>query len=307
VVHGSASAPFHRQRVLRALSISQQRHSLPHFPTVVPPSPPTGDRAIPPFPTATTRPAWRIPEIALSPPDPAWRTPETTPFTLRHRGHRIPHTRAPAWRIHSTNARNGAACVHVPTGDQAIHHRSAPTLIILASPRRYSRQVGLQGGPPLTAPRSPRPPLGPRRDMRLPSPTRCSLLRTSQSRRSTPPPCCDPLPCVPMMLEGKSYLVPRSLLSSCEIETQWAYFAHEVHGGKRLAPEDCEVEDLDKADVGGKRSKPPSPQPHTPDISEGRGSSRHASGCGEQQGTGSNPMNSIDRDLTLNSLLRTIE
>jgi hypothetical protein len=115
-----------------------------------------------------------------------------------------------------------------------------------------------------------------------------------------------PLPCVPMMLEGKSYLVLCSLLSS-KTETQWAYLAHEVHGGKRLAPEDCEVEDLDEADGGGKCSKPPSPQPHTPDISEARGSSRHASGCREQQGTGSNPMNSIGRDLTLNCLLRTIE
>ena len=38
-----------------------------------------------------------------------------------------------------------------------------------------------------------------------------------------------------MMLEGKSYLVPRSLLSSCKTETQWAYLAHEVLGGKRLA------------------------------------------------------------------------
>jgi hypothetical protein len=65
-----------------------------------------------------------------------------------------------------------------------------------------------------------------------------------------------------MMLEGKSYLVPCSLLSS-KTETQWAYLAHEVHGGKRLAPEDCEVEDLDEADGGGKCSKPPSPQSHT--------------------------------------------
>ena len=103
------------------------------------------------------------------------------------------------------------------------------------------------------------------------------------------------------MLEGKSYLVSRSLPSSCEPETEWAYLAHEVLSGKRPAPEDVEVEDLDEADGGGKRSKPPSPQPHTPDISEGHGSSRHASGCGEQQGTGSNPMNSIGRDLTINS------
>jgi hypothetical protein len=107
-----------------------------------------------------------------------------------------------------------------------------------------------------------------------------------------------------MMLEGKSYLVSRSLPSSCEPETEWAYLAHEVLSGKRPAPEDVEVEDLDEADGGGKRSKPPSPQPHTPDICEGHGSSRHASGCGEQQGTGSNPMNSIGRDLTINCLLR---
>ncbi|CAM0147491.1 unnamed protein product [Urochloa decumbens] len=103
-----------------------------------------------------------------------------------------------------------------------------------------------------------------------------------------------------MMLEGKSYLVSRSLPSSCEAETEWAYLAHEVLSGKRPAPEDVEVEE---AEGGGKRSKPPSPQPHTPDITEGHGSSRHASG-GEQQATGSNPINSIGRDLTINCLLR---
>jgi hypothetical protein len=117
---------------------SPARSPLPHPPETVP---------FPPSPPWPPDLAWRTPEIALSPPDPAWRTLETTPFTLSHRDHRIPYTRAPAWRIHSANARNGATRVHVPTGDRAIHHRSAPTLIILASPRRYSRQVGLQGGP----------------------------------------------------------------------------------------------------------------------------------------------------------------
>ncbi|KAG2554425.1 hypothetical protein PVAP13_9KG610500 [Panicum virgatum] len=102
-----------------------------------------------------------------------------------------------------------------------------------------------------------------------------------------------------MMLEGQSYLVSRSLPSSCEPETEWAYLADQVLSGKRPAPEDVE-----EADGGGKRSKPPSPQPHTPDITEGHGSSRHASGGGEPQGTGSNPINSIGRDLTINCLLR---
>jgi hypothetical protein len=62
-----------------------------------------------------------------------------------------------------------------------------------------------------------------------------------------------------MMLEGKSYLVSRSLLSSCETETQWAYLAHDVLGGERPTPEDVEVKDLDEADGDDKRSKPTSP------------------------------------------------
>ncbi|KAL6660190.1 hypothetical protein ACP70R_002312 [Stipagrostis hirtigluma subsp. patula] len=108
-----------------------------------------------------------------------------------------------------------------------------------------------------------------------------------------------------MMLEGKTCLVSRSLPSSCEAETEWAYLAHEVLIGKRPAPEDVDVEDMEEADGGGKRSKPPSPQPHTQDISESHGSIiRHAPGGGEQNGTGSNLMGSIGRDLIINCLLR---
>lgn len=110
-----------------------------------------------------------------------------------------------------------------------------------------------------------------------------------------------------MMLEGNSCLISRSLPSSCEPESQWAYLSHEVLNGKRPAPEDAEAEDMDEVDFGGgKRSKPPSPQPHTPDISEGHGSSRHvaASGGGEEHGNGSSLIGAIGHDLTINCLLR---
>jgi hypothetical protein len=107
-----------------------------------------------------------------------------------------------------------------------------------------------------------------------------------------------------MLLEGKTCLVSRSLPSSCEQESEWAYLPDEVLRGKRPAPEDMEVEDL-YSDGSGKRSRPPSPQPHTPDISECRGGhSRHASaGGGEQYGSGSNLIGSIGRDLTISCLL----
>ncbi|KAG8073640.1 hypothetical protein GUJ93_ZPchr0006g42262 [Zizania palustris] len=109
-----------------------------------------------------------------------------------------------------------------------------------------------------------------------------------------------------MMLEGNSCLISRSLPNSCEAESEWAYLAHEVLNGKRPAPEDAEAEDKEEVDGGGgKRSKPPSPQPHTPDISEGHGSSRHASsGGGEQHGNGSSLIGAIGRDPTINCLLR---
>lgn len=121
-----------------------------------------------------------------------------------------------------------------------------------------------------------------------------------------------------MMLEGQSCLVSRSLPAACcDPDSDWAYLAHEVSvlGGKRPAPEDdFQAQDMDDADGGnsssGKRSKSPSPQPHTPDITEGHGSSRHVSsasgggGGGDQQGSGSNLIGEIGRDLSINCLLR---
>jgi hypothetical protein len=64
--------------------------------------------------------------LRSSRPDPAWRTPKTTSFPASPLWPPDPawHTRAPAWRIHSANAQNGAASIHVPIGDRAIHHRS---------------------------------------------------------------------------------------------------------------------------------------------------------------------------------------
>jgi hypothetical protein len=60
----------------------------------------------------------------------------------------------------------------------------------------------------------------------------------------------------------------------------------------------------DDADDGGKRSKSPSPQPHTPDITEGNGSSHHvSSGDHQQQGFESNLIGEIGRDLSMNCLL----
>jgi hypothetical protein len=133
--HGSASAhPLSprrearqsRQRVLRAPPISQRRARQTLFPTAVPPSPPTGDRALPlPHSSHRIRHGTHL-RLRSSPPDPAWRTPETTPFPPSPPWPPDPawHTRAPAWRIHSANARNRAASIHVPIGDRTIHHRS---------------------------------------------------------------------------------------------------------------------------------------------------------------------------------------
>jgi hypothetical protein len=56
-----------RQRVLRAPPISQQRVRQTLFPTAVPPSPPTGDYALPPSPQRPPDPAWHTPEIAFFP------------------------------------------------------------------------------------------------------------------------------------------------------------------------------------------------------------------------------------------------
>jgi hypothetical protein len=80
-----------------------------------------------------------------------------------------------------------------------------------------------------------------------------------------------------MMLEGQSHLVPRPLLAGCcDPDSDWAYhLAHEVSvlSGQRPAPEDGFQDMDDEADGGGNRSKSPSPQPHTPDITKGHGSS----------------------------------
>jgi hypothetical protein len=122
-------AYFHRQRVLRAPPISQRRAIIARqtlFPTTVPRPHPLETAPFPPSPPRPPDPAWHTPEIAFFP----------TESSLAHTGdHALPpsppwppdpawHMRAPAWHIHSANARNGAASIHVPTGDRAIHHRS---------------------------------------------------------------------------------------------------------------------------------------------------------------------------------------
>jgi hypothetical protein len=113
-----------------------------------------------------------------------------------------------------------------------------------------------------------------------------------------------------MMLEDQSCLVPRSLPAACcDPDSDWAYHEIPVLTGKRPAPED-DFQDMDDddADGGGKRSKSPSPQPHTPDITEDHGSSRHVSSGDQQQqqqqGSGTNLIGEIGRDLSINCLLR---
>ncbi|KAF0921264.1 hypothetical protein E2562_003073 [Oryza meyeriana var. granulata] len=89
-------------------------------------------------------------------------------------------------------------------------------------------------------------------------------------------------------------------------------FGKELIGGsrKRAAPEDVDdVEDLglEEVDGGGKRSKPPSPQPHTPDIREAHAPGRRAAaaGGGEQNSSGGgNLIGEIGRDLSINCLLK---
>jgi hypothetical protein len=97
-----------------------------------------------------------------------------------------------------------------------------------------------------------------------------------------------------------SCLAPRN----CETESQWV---EEVlcGGRKRRAPED-EVQKVDEFGCG-KRSKPPSPQPHTPDIREAHAPCRRgtvaASGV-EKSGGGGNLIGEIGRDLSINCLLK---
>ncbi|XP_062205463.1 F-box/kelch-repeat protein SKIP11-like [Phragmites australis] len=89
-------------------------------------------------------------------------------------------------------------------------------------------------------------------------------------------------------------------------ESQWAegLLGGGGVGHKRRAPEDSveEVQELDEADCcgGGKRSKPSSPQPHTPDIREAHAPCRRI----VVAGGGGNLIGEIGRDLSISCLLR---
>ncbi|TVU30988.1 hypothetical protein EJB05_22649 [Eragrostis curvula] len=113
-----------------------------------------------------------------------------------------------------------------------------------------------------------------------------------------------------MALQGvDSCLAPHAPLGLCEMVSQCLEGV--LSGGrKRRAPEDAEdeVQEMYESDGGcGKRSKPPSPQPHTPDIREAHtpGRLRTVAASGEgQSGGGSNLIGEIGRDLSINCLLK---
>ncbi|CAN6293643.1 unnamed protein product [Urochloa humidicola] len=113
-----------------------------------------------------------------------------------------------------------------------------------------------------------------------------------------------------MVLQGgDSCLAPRLSRGGCEMESQWAEGLVEGGGRKRRVPEesDDDVQEMDEVDCGGKRSKPPSPQPHTPDIRESHapGRRRTAAARGEEHsGGGGDLIGEIGRDLSINCLLR---
>lgn len=112
------------------------------------------------------------------------------------------------------------------------------------------------------------------------------------------------------LLDGDSCLAPRASRGGCEVDLQWADVLLEGAGRKRRAPEDFEdeVQEMDEVDGGGKRSKPPSPQPHTPDIHEAHAPGRRrrtvVAGGGEHSGGGGDLIGEIGRDLSINCLLR---
>jgi hypothetical protein len=112
------------------------------------------------------------------------------------------------------------------------------------------------------------------------------------------------------LLDGDSCLAPRASRGGCEVDLQWADVLLEGAGRKRRAPEDFEdeVQEMDEVDGGGKRSKPPSPQPHTPDIREAHAPGRRrrtvVAGGGEHSGGGGDLIGEIGRDLSINCLLR---
>ncbi|GJM84501.1 hypothetical protein PR202_ga00178 [Eleusine coracana subsp. coracana] len=93
----------------------------------------------------------------------------------------------------------------------------------------------------------------------------------------------------------------------CETESQWMQEEVLCGGLKRRAPED-EVQEMEESGGGcGKRSKPQSPQPHTPDIREAHAPGRHrmvVASAGEQSGCGGNLIGEIGRDLSINCLLK---
>ncbi|CAN6318547.1 unnamed protein product [Urochloa humidicola] len=108
---------------------------------------------------------------------------------------------------------------------------------------------------------------------------------------------------------GDSCLAPRLSRGGCEMESQRAEDLLEGGGRKRRAPEesDDDVQEMDGVDCGGKRSKPPSPQPHTPDIRESHapGRRRTAAARGEEHSSGGGDLiGEIGRDLSINCLLR---
>jgi len=102
---------------------------------------------------------------------------------------------------------------------------------------------------------------------------------------------------------GDSCLTPRASRGGCEMESRWAEGLLEGGGRKRRAPEESKdyVQKMDEVDCGGKQSKPPSPQPHTPDIREAHAPGRRRIAVA---GSGVNLIGEIGRDLSINCLLR---
>ncbi|KAG2549240.1 F-box/kelch-repeat protein SKIP11-like [Panicum virgatum] len=102
---------------------------------------------------------------------------------------------------------------------------------------------------------------------------------------------------------GDSCLTPRASRGGCEMKSRWAEGLLEGGGRKRRAPEESKdyVQKMDEVDCGGKQSKPPSPQPHTPDIREAHAPGRR---CTAAAGGGGNLIGEIGRDLSINCLLR---